>query len=181
MVSRVAGDNNDDQSDDKTDTDSSSSQNNVIFSNTSQNLATGSDKDLGDKPATTDISSDDNGEDTDWDLLLNDINAIVEDCDSEDLDLPVPCSCHNLPLGNCPSNISNTINLIKQVTSSGVPNRDNVQHQVGPLNIPAWEERLQEYWDKEDVLAGNTYGWELGRWSKFLCPHTRIGGFTRDD
>ena len=98
------------QNDDKTDTDSSSSQNNVIFSNTSQNLATGSDKDLGDKPATTDISSDDNGEDTDWDLLLNDINAIVEDCDSEDLDLPVPCSCHNLPLGNCPSNISNTIN-----------------------------------------------------------------------
>ena len=97
-----------------------------------------------------------------WLLLLNDINAIVEDCDNEDLDLPVPCSCHNLPLGNCPSNISNTINLIKQVTSSGVPNRDNVQHQVGPLNIPAWEERLQEYWDKEDVLAGNTFGWELG-------------------
>ena len=69
-------------------------------------------------------------------------------------DLPPNCGCHDTAVGSCPDNISTTINLIKCVVESGVPNRDGVRCPVGSLNTAAWEERLQDYHDKEDVLAG---------------------------
>ena len=75
---------------------------------------------------------------------------------------PPLCLCHNMFLGNCPDNITATINLIKDVTRSGQANRDGVKCPVGTLNIPAWKDKLEHYHDKDDVVAGNEFGWELG-------------------
>ena len=75
---------------------------------------------------------------------------------------PPLCLCHNMFLGSCPDNITATINLIKDVTRSGQANRDGVKCPVGTLNIPAWKDKLEHYHDKDDVVAGNEFGWELG-------------------
>jgi len=95
-------------------------------------------------------------------LLLAEDEYLVTHHEDKDADLPPLCSCHNQAVGSCPDNISATINLVKAVVNSGTANRDGVQCPVGNLNVPVWEEKLRSYNDKEDVLAGNKYGWELG-------------------
>ena len=86
------------------------------------------------------------------DTILETNNPFIE-ATNDQLDVPV---------GSCPVNISNTIKLIQTVTKSGVPNRNGVQCPVGKLNIPACKHRLEGYSDKEDIIAGNAFGWELG-------------------
>ena len=82
---------------------------------------------------------------------------LSEICDSNlgSNDLPQPRPCHQLPMAD-------TIKLIQGVTESDIPNRDGVQYQIGNLNIPVWNNRFEGYGDKEDVVKGNSFGWELG-------------------
>ena len=100
--------------------------------------------------------------DADQDLLFLLAQQEGDTDETEETNSPPPCVCHNMFLGNCPTNISLTIDLVKKVASSGLPNRDGVQCPVGNLNIPEWEQVLGHYCDKEDVIAGNEFGWELG-------------------
>ena len=74
-----------------------------------------------------------------------------------------PCSCHGFLLGNCPTRIQNVLEIAKNVSESGQANRDHIKHPVGFLNTTLWKEKLSEYEDREDVLNGIEFGWELGR------------------
>ena len=74
-----------------------------------------------------------------------------------------PCDCHGLLFGNCPTHINNVLETAKAVVESGMPNKDCVKKPVGFLNTPAWKEKLAGYSDKDDVLNGIEFGWELGR------------------
>ena len=76
---------------------------------------------------------------------------------------PCSCSCHGFLLGSCPGRIENVLALARDVSASGMPNRDLVKTPVGFLNTPIWKEKLNGYDDSEDVLNGIEYGWELGR------------------
>ena len=104
----------------------------------------------------------DNVFDADQDLLFLLAQQEGDTDETEETYSTPPCACHNMFLGNCPTNISLILDLVKKVTSSGLPNRDGVQCPVGNLNIPEWKQVLGHYCDSEDVIAGNEFGWELG-------------------
>ena len=101
--------------------------------------------------------------------LIEDESFLVESGTIDAHDEPVestripPCSCHGLLLGNCPTRIQNVLEIAINVSASGMANRDLVRHPVGFLNTALWKEKLEGYEDKEDVLNGIEFGWELGR------------------
>lgn len=74
-----------------------------------------------------------------------------------------PCVCHSLLLGSCPTRINNVLQITKEIVDSGMPNRDCIKNPVGFLNTEVWKDKLDRYDDKEDVLNGIEFGWELGR------------------
>ena len=66
-------------------------------------------------------------------------------------------------LVHVPVHIENILATARSVSASGMPNRDYVKKPVGFLNTSLWKKKIKGYDDKDDVLNGIEYGWELGR------------------
>ena len=68
--------------------------------------------------------------------------------------------CHlvcDFLLGSCSKRISNVLEIAKEIAGSGMSNKDCTKCPVRFLN------KLDNYDDKDYVLNGIEYGWELGR------------------
>ena len=53
--------------------------------------------------------------------------------------------------------------IARNVSASGMPDRDLFKTPVVFLNTTIWKEKLGGYDDSDDVLNGKEYGWQLGR------------------
>jgi hypothetical protein len=74
--------------------------------------------------------------------------------------------CHlvcDFLLGSCSKRISNVLEIAKEIAGSGMSNKDCTKCPVGFLNTDVWKNKLDNYDDKDYVLNGIEYGWELGR------------------
>ena len=82
----------------------------------------------------------------------------------EALDCCGSSQCQGLPKGSRPCFKSSTIELVYQVYSSGVPNRDGLQIPLvdHSLNHEAWDAWLGHYFDKTDIVESVKFGWDLG-------------------
>ena len=78
---------------------------------------------------------------------------------------PEPCRCHNLPKGSCPDVISDFIDLVVRTRAhpSGLCNMDGARIPLRdpPINPAPWESLLAGYHDRDELVAGLTYGWDL--------------------
>ena len=76
---------------------------------------------------------------------------------------PTPCLCCSMPLGSCPNHIAATVELVFQLSQSGLPNRDGLKIPLtsSGLNLEAWQKVTAGYFDREDILESIAYGWDL--------------------
>ena len=87
---------------------------------------------------------------------------------AEKFGIPVPapppdCRCHAEPMGSCPDFIKIIVDLVETVNRSGLPNQDGARIEVPgrSINPDNWGRWLGNYYDREPLLAGLLYGWDL--------------------
>ena len=84
---------------------------------------------------------------------------------SADLDtLPPPCSCCGKLLGSCHWFIQSQVELANQVFQTGTTNQDGVRIplQQPSLRPQVWSKYLDTYWDRDPIMEGLLYGWDIG-------------------
>ena len=78
---------------------------------------------------------------------------------------PVPCRCHQLPVGSCPSFITDYIEIVQLVQShpSGLCNIDGARVPLRhrPIDPGPWNHLLVGYYDRHNLVEALTYGWDL--------------------
>ena len=76
---------------------------------------------------------------------------------------PVPCSCCSQPLASCKKYIADMVEIIYQIDRSGLPNQDGtrIPLQNSNLNFGMWSHVLSGYFDRQPILDGIRYGWDL--------------------
>ena len=83
---------------------------------------------------------------------------------------PNPCTCHDLPIGSCPENISQLFTTIKKLWGvPGVPaNMDGLRIPLPRPSFPlqVWKFAFQDYFDYEEIMATLEFGWDFS----FLSP-----------
>ena len=96
-------------------------------------------------------------EDELWEHFLNSSDASPSK--------PGPCSCHNLPIGSCPSTIRSTVELISSVRlyPDLTPNMDGARVPLPycPFPVDVWKAALGAYFDADSLTNGFRYGWDL--------------------
>ena len=78
---------------------------------------------------------------------------------------PAPCTCHGLPLGSCPKNINDYINVITKLRDiPGQPaNMDSLRIPLAHPSFPVevWQFALQSYFDAPEIIAFLIFGWDF--------------------
>ena len=96
-------------------------------------------------------------------------------CESEDTAKPYePCQCHSLPRGSCPEFKQYQVDRIARgLRHAGLtPNMDSLRE---PLKYPSfpidvWRWALQGYFDREEIINGFLYGWDVS-FTRNPTPH----------
>ena len=83
----------------------------------------------------------------------------------DDVPVPAPCVCHNLPLGSCPTTIQEHIKLIQNIQNhpSGLPNMDGLRAPLPNPSLDAdiWEKMLGSYFDASQLVLAFRHGWDM--------------------
>lgn len=81
---------------------------------------------------------------------------------------PLPCPCHNKPIGSCSKFITDHINLVSQASSftrgsTILPNRDGARISLdnAQLKPEAWKSALGSYFDANNLAESYQFGWDL--------------------
>jgi hypothetical protein len=101
---------------------------------------------------------------TDLDVV-NDLAGVPQPSGDDAVSsLPSPCSCCSLPLGSCPVFIKDSVEIIHQVFATKKANQDGLRLPIQNrfLRLDQWSSALSGYWDRDTIVAGVEFGWDIG-------------------
>ena len=97
----------------------------------------------------------------DDDMVLGDLFLSGDDNHG---DLPSLCVCCGKLAGSCPIFIRDQVEVIFQVHRTGQANQDGLRIPITThfLHHGTWEKELHGYWDKQAIIDGIQFGWDIG-------------------
>ena len=77
--------------------------------------------------------------------------------------VPGPCSCHDQPLGSCPTFIQDFISTIVRVLQHDKVNMDGARIELDHKQVDPepWDRLLGSYFDKNELVNALRFGWDF--------------------